>query len=502
MHWLKGSRIAAAAVIALAVVGPNMHAQGAPASAVTTVTMYAGTDLTPYGGKINTQHLHVVTAMQVLATQFQKQTGIQIKFANPAIGSTSGTSGFPDYNRYLQATTAANTAPDIVAAIQGVSWSQLGWFENLDSLLAQPNPFVTGNKHLSDLYYPAMLKLPEGNGGTLNGNNHHYELAVQGNYPYIVIGTFYNKDLWKKAGITAPPTTWEQWMQQLAKLKTAGIAGMAPNTGENRSGSLWPLWSTLTPPFTAALAAKADTNHDGTLSTLEVSQAIANGTISMSDPHMQAAWLQYKRQASYYLPGWNATDIEAAWTAGKMAERYGGFWEIPTEKSNTGLKYQFGFFAPVPVTTATSPLVTAPVQWEPTGVARLAHTTYANGFGIVTNSVKRDNNQAAVDKWLQFITTPQANEFLINENVVGVPVVVGAHPAPLYNSLNDLPVPAYKYITGVYPYQTYTEEFTAVAKESVIWLLGQEDDATFFSHVQATIMQYAKQYITDNKKAS
>ena len=68
MHWLKGSRIAAAAVLTIAVVGPNIHAQGAPASAVTTVTMYAGTDLTPYGGKINTQHPHVVTAMQVLAT--------------------------------------------------------------------------------------------------------------------------------------------------------------------------------------------------------------------------------------------------------------------------------------------------------------------------------------------------------------------------------------------------------------------------------------------------
>src|SRR5439155_23122702 len=153
---------------------------------------------------------------------------------------------------------------------------------------------------------------------------------------------------------------------QLARLKAAGIPGMAPNTGENRSGSLWPLWATLVPPFTWDLAKKADTNHNGVLSDLEMAQAIVNGSVSMSDPHMQAPWLQYKRQESFYLRGWNATDIEAAWTSGKVGERYGGFRGIPTEKSNPGIKYKWGFFAPGPVTQETSPLVTAPATSAPT----------------------------------------------------------------------------------------------------------------------------------------
>ena len=114
------------------------------------------------------------------------------------------------------------------------------------------------------------------------------------------------------------------------------------------------------------------------------------------------------------------------------------------------------------------------------------------------SSVKRDHNLDAVIKWLQFITTPQADEFMVNENVVGVPVIVGAHAAPMYNQLNTLPVPYYQY--SFYPYQMYNEEYLTVAHESVIWLLGRESNATFYSHIQSTIMQYAKQFIADSKK--
>ena len=100
------SRLAAMATLVLAALVPanvaqirHVHAAGI------TVTMYAGPSLTPYGGPINQQHMHAVTALKVLAQQFEKQTGIQIRFANPAIGSASGNT-YPDWNRYMQASIA------------------------------------------------------------------------------------------------------------------------------------------------------------------------------------------------------------------------------------------------------------------------------------------------------------------------------------------------------------------------------------------------------------
>jgi raffinose/stachyose/melibiose transport system substrate-binding protein len=399
----------------------------------------------------------------------------------------------------MQASIAANTAPDVTDAPQGIGISQLGWLQDLTSSLSQPNPFVAGNKHWQDEYSAYMLSNPEGNGGILASDKKFYEIPIQANYPYIIIGTFYNKDLWAKAGITAPPTTWEQWMQQLDKLKAAGIPGMAPNTAENKSGSIWPLWSTLDPPFTENLALKLDPKDKGVMSNLTMSQLIVSGAINMKDPRMQAPWFQYKRQASYYLPGWNAADIETAWTQGKMAERYGGFWEIPTELSNPGIKFKWGFFAPVPVTTATNPLADGKFTWVATGeAARIGVAPYSDGFGVVATAVKRDNNLDAVLKWLQFISQPQADEAIVNENVTGIPVVAGAHMAPSYNVLNNVPTPHYQ--AQIFPYQMYNAEYIATIHESVIWLLYQETNASFFGHIQNIITQYAKQTIADNAK--
>jgi len=46
-------------------------------------------------------------------------------------------------------------------------------------------------------------------------------------YNVGVVGFWYNKDLFAKAGISSPPTTWPDFLSDVAKLKTAGIAPIA-----------------------------------------------------------------------------------------------------------------------------------------------------------------------------------------------------------------------------------------------------------------------------------
>lgn len=51
---------------------------------------------------------------------------------------------------------------------------------------------------------------------------------------------FYNKALFEKAGITAPAATWDEFMQQLEKLKTAGITPVSMDTLDSAwLSSLW-----------------------------------------------------------------------------------------------------------------------------------------------------------------------------------------------------------------------------------------------------------------------
>ena len=58
-----------------------------------------------------------------------------------------------------------------------------------------------------------------------------------------MIGFWYNKDAFSKAGITAPPATWADYLADVTKLKTAGIAPLAI-AGQDK----WPsmhLWTYL-----------------------------------------------------------------------------------------------------------------------------------------------------------------------------------------------------------------------------------------------------------------
>ncbi len=58
-----------------------------------------------------------------------------------------------------------------------------------------------------------------------------------------MIGFWYNKDLFQKAGITTPPKTWDEYLAAIPKLKAAGVAPLAI-AGKDK----WPsmhLWSYL-----------------------------------------------------------------------------------------------------------------------------------------------------------------------------------------------------------------------------------------------------------------
>ena len=48
-----------------------------------------------------------------------------------------------------------------------------------------------------------------------------------------VIGYFYNKDLFKKAGIEKPASTWEEFFQDCDKLKDAGITPLSMDTADS-----------------------------------------------------------------------------------------------------------------------------------------------------------------------------------------------------------------------------------------------------------------------------
>ena len=58
-----------------------------------------------------------------------------------------------------------------------------------------------------------------------------------------MVGFWYNKDQFDKAGITAPPATWDEFLADVAELKDAGITPIALGGKDKWPGMFW--WAYL-----------------------------------------------------------------------------------------------------------------------------------------------------------------------------------------------------------------------------------------------------------------
>ncbi len=58
-----------------------------------------------------------------------------------------------------------------------------------------------------------------------------------------MVGFWYNKDLFEQAGITEPPATWDEFLEDVGMLKDAGITPLALGEGDKWPGMFW--WAYL-----------------------------------------------------------------------------------------------------------------------------------------------------------------------------------------------------------------------------------------------------------------
>ena len=133
-----------------------------------------------------------------------------------------------DYSDFLGAKVASNDLPDIYLLTpyqQVVAFAEAGRLMDLSE-----EPFV-------DVVYPSALEAVKGSDGKIYAYPHANEY----------LGVFYNKEIFKEAGIDTLPTTRDEFADVCAKLEAAGIQPIAPTYKE--SWTLKHLFSALLTPF-------------------------------------------------------------------------------------------------------------------------------------------------------------------------------------------------------------------------------------------------------------
>ena len=117
---------------------------------------------------------------------------------------------YGDYTTWLKAQLTAGTAPEVMFVEQANEYKALDLIISLNDQFSKPNPYSESGKPWEEDFtkpYIDISKDPAGNKNMVP-------------WSCFVLGVFYNKDAFDKAGIT-PPKTWEEWKQVNEKLKQA-----------------------------------------------------------------------------------------------------------------------------------------------------------------------------------------------------------------------------------------------------------------------------------------
>jgi raffinose/stachyose/melibiose transport system substrate-binding protein len=217
-------------------------------------------------------------------------------------------------------------------------------------------------------------------------------------YDYHVVGFWYRKDLFAKAGITAPPTTIAQLESDDAKLKAAGITPMALGSKDRWPDAFW--WEYFavrecpTSVIQQAMASVSLSNSCFTKANTDLTSFMATNPFQSGfngTPAQQGAG----SSAGMVANGKAAMELMGDWDPGVMS----GLVSASQTKS---LYNDLGWF-PFPAVTGG--------QGDPKVILG-----GGDGFTCTTGAA-----EPACEEFLQYLTTPAVQKMIMGAGV-GLPV--------------------------------------------------------------------------------
>jgi raffinose/stachyose/melibiose transport system substrate-binding protein len=332
-------------------------------------------------------------------------------------------------NAAVESQASGGSAPDLVWEQYGpVTSGSLpnGMLQNIKPYLDKPNPYVPGNSSWLSLFSPSTVPYmtsPNGDIDIILGSN-------------VETGMFYSKAAFTKAGISAAPTTWAEFMTDLGKLKSAGVTPMMFADG----GLCNPSWyeRLATSSLLAGQVSAFDVNHAQVTTGLDVAVGIKKGIISMSNPHYAEVWKLLGQLVGFSGNGQSTYDAcsnpnattpplstQALLIQGKVGIVWGGSWYFP-QLNSAGFTGKYGVFPEPPITSDSSPLALG------TSTVGMIGGPNGNGQWGVT-SQQADSSMtpaktATVMDFLAWLFTPQhlGDWIKINQSGADIPTETGA----------------------------------------------------------------------------
>jgi raffinose/stachyose/melibiose transport system substrate-binding protein len=214
-------------------------------------------------------------------------------------------------------------------------------------------------------------------------------------YDLHIVGFWYRKDLFSKAGITSPPTTITELESDDAKLKAHGIAPVAVGSKDQWPDAFWWEYFALRECPTSVLKQSMTSIN---LSASCFTKASADMTAFMNTNPFQTGYLGTASQVG-------AGSSAGMLANGKAAMELQGDWDLGVIDglvSNTSVNSQLGWF-PFPAVTGG--------QGDPTTLLG-----GGDGFSCTTGAA-----EPACANFLGYIASTPVQEKLVQQGEVGLP---------------------------------------------------------------------------------
>jgi ABC-type glycerol-3-phosphate transport system substrate-binding protein len=333
-----------AALVALVVIAGAAYAAGGSSGGSTTLTLWHN-----YGTGGN------AVATKNLVAAFEKQ--------NPSIKINVVSQPGSNYFQLLQAAWIAHTAPDL-----SVQWTGLFDTKYENQLLNLKQYFTT-----AELSKVSGAKWASSNFDPSQG------LLVMPLENQFYMG-FYNKALFKKAGVTSVPTDWSQLFAACTKLKAAGITPIVYGADPQAIGpNPYPYYDLS---YIAA----------GLYSPAQL-KGLYTGQIPWTSPAMVkqvASWSSMPKQGCTNSDVLTKTNILGAFMKGQAAMIIDGNWDTATLRQALGAK----------VAPFLPPFTSKPQK----GVVQYS----GDGFAVS----KQSSHQQEAVQFLKFLMTPAAQHII------------------------------------------------------------------------------------------
>lgn len=180
-----------------------------------------GSSSTSSNGKVTINWWHISTA-DPLKSDFQNWAN-QYMAAHKNVAIKITIIDNTDFKTKLQATLQANDPPDIFQSWGGgvlAQYAQAGQVQDITDAL-QKDGWIND-------FSPSAI-------GIYSVNNRYYGVPWDAG----AVGFWYNPELFNKAKIDQPPTTWDELLEDIRKLKAAGITPVALGEKDTWTGHFW-----------------------------------------------------------------------------------------------------------------------------------------------------------------------------------------------------------------------------------------------------------------------